>query len=476
MNSIKNILLNLLENSIDYLTEVDSLPIGVSKSKKELIDKIDSVLPFEGEDFSTSLEKLSSGVKSGLIGNRNPRYFGFVLAGTTPAALAADWLTSLWNQNGQVYNSSPAASIIEEIVGSWLLELLSLPNDSSFGFVTGGQMANFTAINIARNTVLERNGWNFDNEGMQEAPLVFIYCADVCHGTILSAIRMSGFGERNIVPVSTDSEGRMIISDLEKKLEKHYGPKIICSQAGNVNTGSFDSFTAISKLANQHDAWHHIDGAFGLWARTSPLFSDITSGIEKADSWAVDAHKWLSVPFDAGMIITKHKESLASIKKARCSYSGIQDDSMRDGSQWVPENSRRARGFVLYATIRNFGKKGIQEIVEKNCSSARKIAELLDAFDDTRIINKIHLNQVLCRIEPKGVKNLETFHLKVAQRIQDEGKCWLGTSVWKKITVLRMSFTNIYISNEDIRITVDSIRKAVVYVLENENHISSNLK
>lgn len=469
MISEKDKLLKIIENSIEYLNDVDSLPIGVNESKKELISKIDTKLPENGEDFTTALEKLSSGAKSGLIGNRNPRYFGYVLAGTTPTALAADWLTSIWNQNAQVFNSSPAASIFEEVVASWLLELLSLPSDSSIGFVTGGQMANFTAINIARNAVLEQSGWDFDKNGMQGAPIVSIYCADVCHGTILSAIRMNGFGEKNIVPIPTDSEGRMILSDLKERLNKHQGPKIICSQAGNVNTGSFDSFEEISQLANDFNAWHHVDGAFGLWARTSSQFSDLTKGIDKADSWTVDAHKWLSVPFDSGMIITKHKESLANIKKARCAYSGMQDDSKRDGSQWVPENSRRARGFVLYAAIRNLGKKGIREIVENNCNSARQLAQLLDSFSDVKIVNEIHLNQVLCRLEPKGVKDLDKFNSKVARRIQDIGVCWLGTSVWNGLTVLRMSLTNIYTSTNDIKITVESIRHAVDYILEHDD-------
>lgn len=466
MISTKDRLLKIIESSIDYLSDVDSLPIGVNESKKELVSKIDTKLPENGEDFTTALEKLSSGAKKGLIGNRNPRYFGYVLAGTTPTALAADWLTSIWNQNAQVFNSSPAASIFEEIVASWLLDLLSLPADSSLGFVTGGQMANFTAINIARNTILEQSGWDFDIYGMQGAPFVSIYCADVCHGTILSAIRMNGFGEKNIVPISTDSEGRMIVTDLEDKLSKHQEPKIICSQAGNVNTGSFDSFEEISRLANKYKAWHHVDGAFGLWARASHQFSNLTLGVDKADSWTVDAHKWLSVPFDSGMIITKHKESLSNIKKARCAYSGLQDDSKRDGSQWVPENSRRARGFVLYASIRNLGKRGIQEIVENNCSLARQLAKMLESVSYVRIVNEIHLNQVLCRLEPSGVDDLDAFQCKVAQRIQDEGICWLGTSVWNGMTVLRMSLTNMYTSAEDIKITVDSIRKAVDYVLE----------
>ncbi len=413
--------------------------------------------------------KLSDGVKAGLIGNRNPRYFGFVLAGTTPTAMAADWLTSLWNQNAQVYNSSPAAAIFEEIVISWLLELLSLPKDLSIGFVTGGQMANFTAINIARNSVLESYGWDFDKNGIQGAPLISFYCADVCHGTILSAIRMNGFGEINIISITTDSEGRMIISDLGEKLSINKGPKIICSQAGNVNTGSFDFFEEIAILAQKHNAWHHIDGAFGLWARVSPQFAEVTKGINKADSWTVDAHKWLSVPFDSGMIITKHKESLANIKKARCVYSGGQDYLQRDGSQWIPENSRRARGFVLYAALRNFGKEGLQEIIDRNCNSARYLAEMLDSLPYASIINKIHLNQVLCRLEPEGVNDLNLFHQKVAKRIQDVGSCWLGTSNWNGLTVLRMSLTNIYTSSEDIQITFDSIRNAVKSVLEQDD-------
>ncbi len=455
------ILSEVAEQAIGYLKGIDSAPIGVNKSKDEILSRIDTRLPVKGEDAFVSLAKLSDGVKAGLLGNQNSRFFGFVMGGTSPTALAADWLTTTWNQCAFMYNSSPAAAIFEEIVMAWLLELLSLPKYSSIGFVTGGQMANFTAINIARNTILERWGWDFDKNGMQGAPLISIYCANVCHGTLLSAIRMNGFGENNIIKIDTDSEGRMIVSDLEEKLKNNKGPKIICSQAGNVNTGSFDSFEEIAVLVQKHNAWHHVDGAFGLWARATPLFSEITRGIERADSWTVDAHKWLSVPFDTGMIITRHKESLASIKKVRCAYSGKQDDSLRDCSQWGPENSKRARGFVLYATIRNFGKEGIQEIIERNCNLARQLAKMLDSLPYASVLNKVHLNQVLCHLKPEEVNDLDLFHQKVAKRIQEEGSCWLGTSVWSGLTVLRISITNLYTSAEDIQITFDSIKKAV---------------
>lgn len=463
------ILSEVAKQAIGYLKNIDSAPIGVNKSKDEILSGIDTKLPVKGEDALVSLEKLSDGVRAGLLGNQNPRFFGFVMGGTSPTALAAEWLTTVWNQCAFMYNSSPAAAIFEEIVMSWLLELLVLPKDSSIGFVTGGQMANFTAINIARNTVLERCDWDFNKNGMQGAPLISIYCADVCHGTLLSAFRMNGFGENNIIKIDTDSEGRMIVTDLEEKLKSSTGPKIICSQAGNVNTGSFDSFEEIADLAQKHNAWHHVDGAFGLWARVTPVFSEITKGMEKADSWTVDAHKWLSVPFDSGMIITKHKESLATIKKVRCTYSGKQDDSLRDCSQWGPENSKRARAFVLYATIRNFGKEGIQEIIKKNCDLARQLAEMLDSISYASVLNKVHLNQVLCHLKPEGVNDLDLFHQKVAKRIQQEGSCWLGTSVWKGLTVLRISITNLYTSAEDIQLTFDSIRNAVEYVLKNDN-------
>ncbi len=463
-----NILSVVSEQAIEFLNGINSVPIGVTKSKDEILSRIDTKLPIQGEDVSVSLAKLSDGVKAGLIGNQTPRFFGFVMGGTSTAAIAADWLTSAWNQCAFMYNSSPSAAIFEEVVMGWLLDLLSLPKDSSIGFVTGGQMANFTAINIARNTILEKYGWDFDKNGLQGAPFISIYVASVCHGTLLSAIRMNGFGENNIVKIETDAEGQMIVSDLEEKHKGNSGPKIICSQAGNVNTGSFDSFEEIASLAKEHNVWHHVDGAFGLWARVTPRYSGLTEGIEKADSWTVDAHKWLSVPFETGMIITRHKESLASIKKVRCAYSGKQDDSLRDCSQWGPENSKRSRAFVLYATIRNLGKEGIQEIIERNCDQAIQLSDMLDSLPYASIVNKIHLNQVLCRLNPEGVTDLDLFHQKVAKRTQEEGTCWLGTSVWGGLTVLRVSITHLYTSAEDIQITFEAIKRAVDYMLENE--------
>jgi glutamate/tyrosine decarboxylase-like PLP-dependent enzyme len=449
------------QSAVQYRNSLSDRPVGVLATRDDLESFLDAVLPESGESPETAIQTLMAGVEKGLISSAGPRYFGFVVGGSSPVSVAADWLTSSWDQNAQVYASSPAASVIEDIVARWLLELLSLPKDSGVGFVTGTQMAHLTALTVARNTVLKAHGWDAPADGLQGSPHIQILCGDCVHATVLSAVSMMGLGVRNIRRIPADGEGRIRLDAFRQALDSCTGPVIVCVQAGNVNTGAFDPIADIVALSRKRGAWVHVDGAFGLWAAASPGFAHLLSGAAQADSWATDAHKWLNVPYDSGIVAIRDSDAHRALKNARCSYAGPQDSGLRDGSQWVPENSRRARGFVLYAALRNLGRKGVANIVEQCCGLARLFASELARVPDVRILNEVVLNQVLFRVEPAGTADPDALNASVAGRIQRLGVCWIGTTEWQGKTALRVSVSNSTTTDADVRLSVDSVAESI---------------
>ncbi len=444
----------------DYRERVAAMPVAMSHTADELLAHVRAELPDDGESPEDALRALVAAVEPGLTHTANPRYFGFVIGGSTPASVAADWLTSAWDQSGQAFATSPAAAVIEDVVSRWLLDLLRLPADCGVGLVTGGQMANFTALAAARNAVLRQHGWDPDTGGLQGAPPITVLSGECSHATVHTAIRLAGLGTRNVVTVPADDQGRMHPDALETALDACAGPTIVCVQAGNVNTGAFDPFPRVAALASSRGAWLHVDGAFGLWAAASPRFRYLCDGVEEADSWAVDAHKWLNVPYDSGIVIIRDRDAHRRLKTARCSYAGTAAADRRDGSQWVPENSRRARAFVLYAALRNFGRQGVQRLVERCCDAASSFASRLAALPDARLLNDVVLNQVLCRFEPAGVEDVDRFNADVAERVQRDGVCWLGTTRWQDRTALRISVSNWQTTLADVETSVASIAAA----------------
>lgn len=365
------------------------------------------------------------------------------------------------DQNAQVYGTSPAAAVIEDVVAKWVLELLGLPASASVGFVTGAQMANFTALTVARNKVLTDQGWDFDSQGLQGAPHLRVLCSAACHGTVRSAIRLMGLGSQNIQTVAADEEGRMDAKAFEHTLKAYGGPTIVCAQAGNVNTGAFDPIADIAAMARARGAWLHVDGAFGMWAAASPSLRHLVTGLELADSWATDAHKWLNVPYDSGLVIVRQPETHLQLKVEQCSYAGTTRVGHRNGSEWVPENSRRARGFVLYASLRCLGKSGVRRIIENSCEMAGLFATELIKLPDVQVLNKVVLNQLLFRIISTSVSEDNDFHSSIAQRIQQTGVCWIGTTLWGGQTVLRISVSNWATTAADVRMSVECIKEAI---------------
>jgi glutamate/tyrosine decarboxylase-like PLP-dependent enzyme len=440
---MRTLLHSIADRVADFLESLPSRRVGAVASHDELLAALDKPLPDSAVPIDTVLNDLWRDVERGLVASAGPRYFGFVIGGVTPASLVADWLTSAWDQNAQAYATSPAAAVVEEVVARWLLDLLRLPAGASVGLVTGCQMANFTALSAARNAVLARAGWDLETHGLFGAPRIRVLMSDEAHATVKNALRMIGIGESDLHVVPSDDEGCMRLDELEEQVGRANGsPMIISVQAGNVNSGAFEPIGAIADLVGNRDAWVHVDGAFGLWAAVSPDRRHLLEGLDRADSWATDAHKWLNVPYDSGMVIVKRPAEHRSLKTARCSYVGSEREGRRDGSSWAPENSRRARAFVLYAAIRAAGRSGVRSIVENCCERASQFADEASRLPFARILNQVVLNQVLIRFDPPDVGDLETFHEAVAAEIQRRGVSWLGTTRWKGRAALRVSVTN----------------------------------
>lgn len=453
------------DHAADFLESLPDRPIGGTGTPAEVLRALDRPLPETGIPAERVIRELVNDVGPGLVATGSPRFFGFVMSGATPASLMTDWLTSTWDQNAQVYATSPAAAAVEVVTARWLLEILGLPAESSVGFVTGCQMANFTALATARNTVLERAGWDFDQHGLVGAPPVTIFLSECAHGTVRSALRLAGFGSAQIREIAADAEGRLDTRALAEAIRRATGqPMILSLQAGNVNTGAFESFAAIADLVRTENAWVHVDGAFGLWASASPELKGRLCGVERADSWATDAHKWLNVPFDSGLVIIRDAAQHRRLKTRRCAYAGGEAEDRRDGSTWVPENSRRARAFVLYAALRELGRSGVGAIVERCCRLARQFAAGAAQLPHAQVLNEVVLNQVLVRLAPPDGVDGEAWHRAITAQLQEEGRCWLGTTVWRGETVLRLSLCNRTTTEADIALTLEALARAIGHV------------
>jgi glutamate/tyrosine decarboxylase-like PLP-dependent enzyme len=433
-------------HAADYLNRQPGRHVGARATRAELMAALRNPLHAQGEDPGAVIDLLAAQAGRGAVATGSPRYFGFVVGGAYPVALAADWLATAWDQNAGIYALSPLASVLEEVAAEWLLELFDLPREAQVGFVTGCQMANFTCLAAARHAVLRRVGWDVEADGLQGAPRVNIVTSAESHVTIDVALRYLGFGVRAQHRVDTDAQGRMSAGKLDALLATLDGPTIICAQAGNVNTGAFDPLQDIALAAKAHGAWLHVDGAFGLWARASRAHGVLADGIELADSWATDAHKWLNVPYDCGVAIVRHAEDHRAAMTSAAAYLIQSDGEERDAVDWVPEFSRRARGIPTYAALRTLGGDGVEALVDGCCARARQIAGELASADGVRVLNDVVLNQVLVRFDDDD----ETTRAVVAG-VQQEGTCWLSGTTWHGMAAMRIALSNWSTSAEDAR-------------------------
>jgi glutamate/tyrosine decarboxylase-like PLP-dependent enzyme len=442
-------------HAMAYLDGLPERPVSVRASLTDLRTALGGPLPARPLPPDQVVAALAAAVEPGVVASSSGRYFGFVVGGATPAALAADWLTSVWDQNAGLYVLGPAASVVEETASAWLIELLGLPAPTSVGFVTGGQMANFTALATAVRDVLHRIGWDVDTDGLWGAPRVRVIVGEGRHGTIDRALRLLGMGTGSIVAVPMDGQGRMIVPALAQALAGSDGPTIVCAQAGSVNTGAIDPMGEICDLAHRSGAWVHVDGAFGLWAAASPRLRPMLAGVERADSWAMDAHKWLNVPYDSGLVLCAHPAAHRAAMGVRASYLVHAEGGERDALEYNPEHSRRARGFAVYAAIRALGGTGIADLVERSCALARRFADRLSAAG-VEVLNEVVLNQVLVRFRAAGGDH-DAYTRRVLDLLQDDGTCWMSGTTWNGMAAVRISVSNWSTDQDDVDRSVAAI-------------------
>ncbi len=398
----------------------------------------------------------------GLMQVTHPRFFGWVMGGSSPVAVAADWLASAWGQNAGMHHTSPASAAIEETASGWLLDILDLPRDAAVGFASGGTMANFTALAAARGALLRRVGWDCEALGLFGAPQVHVFVGDDVHTSVLSALRYLGFGTERLIRVDTDMQGRMLAEDLALRCKACDGAKLIIVQAGQINTGAFDPFVEIAEIAEQAGAWLHVDGAFGLWARADPKMCAMTNGMERADSWVVDGHKWLQVPFDSGYAIVRDSAALQSAMAITASYLPAQDPNDRVPSYLVPELSRRARGLPTWAALKSLGRTGVIEMVRLHCSLARQLADDLRAAPGIRVMNEVVLNQIILRFgdDADGLETRRSMSRAVIALLVEEGVIFVGGSDWRGEWVMRISVICGATTAQDTKVAAHAILAA----------------
>jgi len=446
MTDVRELLRRTAELAADYLDTLGERPVFPQVSPDELREALGGPLPDEPLPAEQVVDELAAAAEPGVVALGSGRYFGFVIGGELPAALAADWLTSAWDQNAGLYAGGPSASVVEQVTREWLVDLLGLPAESSIGFVTGTQLAHVTGLAAARWHVLDAVGWDVGANGLNGAPPLRVLVGEKRHVTVDRALRLLGLGAPTVV--AADSQGRLVPEALREALGD--GPTIVCAQAGEVNTGAFDPLPEIADACEAAGAWLHVDGAFGIWAAVSPRLRHLVAGLERADSWTTDAHKWLNVPYDSGIVLCRHPESHRAAMTTAAAYL-IQDagaQRVRDEVDWVPEFSRRARGFSVYAALRSLGRSGLVELVERCCDGATRFAERIVELDGVELLNEVVLNQVLFRFASDEQTD------DVLARVQASGRIWLSGTTWDGRKAIRVSVSNWQTTDEEIDLAV----------------------
>ncbi|WP_336207657.1 pyridoxal phosphate-dependent decarboxylase family protein [Nonomuraea sp. LPB2021202275-12-8] len=456
----------LLDRAVDHalahLAGLGDRHAAAEATPAELRTLLDAPLPVHPTDPAEVIDLLAEAGRRGTVASPGPRYFGFVIGGSLPVALAADWMVSAWDQNAAAYTPGPAASVIEEVCARWLVELYDLPRETSVGFVTGGQMATFTGLAAARHHLLDRHGWDVSERGLSGAPEVTVLASAERHASVDRALRFLGFGSAGIRDLACDADGAVDPAALRGELERTRSPAIVCLQAGNINTGAVDPIAEASALAREHapGAWVHVDGAIGLWAAASRRLRP--AGLELADSWSTDAHKWLNVPFDCGIALCAHPAShraAMGISAVAAPYVVLSEQT-RDQIDWNPEWSRRARSVPVYAALRALGRDGVAELVERTCELARRFAAQLGGVPGVEVLNRVLLNQVLVAFRADDGDH-DTLTRNVVEAVQREGTCWLGGTVWRGRYAMRISVSNWSTTEDDVDRSVQAIMGAL---------------
>ncbi len=431
--------------AICYLEGLDARGVAPTAAALAALTLLDGPLPERPCDPHAVIALLDDVASPASVAMAGPRFFGFVIGGALPVTVAASWLATAWDQNSAIYRATPATAQIEATAMRWTLDVLGLPPQCGAAFVTGATVANFSALAAARHAVLERAGWNVEGDGLFGAPPITVIVSDEVHPSVTKALGMLGLGRSRVTHVPVDGQGRMRIDQFPALV----GPTIVCTQVGNVNTGSADPIADIVDLASAADAWVHVDGAFGLWAAASPKYAHLTSGMESADSWATDAHKWLNVPYDSGLAIVRDPHALQAAMAITAAYLPTAS-SQRNPADFTPELSRRARGVEVWAALRQLGRAGVAELVERCCAHAARFATQLSAAG-FEILNDVVLNQVLVAFGDSATTQ------RIIEAVQADGTCWAGITEWQGRTAMRISVSSWATTTADVDLSVMAI-------------------
>jgi glutamate/tyrosine decarboxylase-like PLP-dependent enzyme len=423
-----------------------------------LLDAFGGPTPEAGSDSHTVIERLARAADPGLTGSAGARFFGWVIGASHPVGIAADWLTSVWGQNGASYHSSPANAVAEHVAARWLVDILRLPPTCAVGFTTGATMAQVVCIAAARNELLRRVGWDVEADGMFGAPPISVCVGEEAHASVFLALRYLGFGERRVIRIAADGSGRMLARALRAAIAQVSGPLLVIAQAGHINTGAFDPFDAIAEATHARGGWLHVDGAFGLWARACPATAHLAAGAERADSWGADGHKWLQVPYDAGYAFVRDAAAHRRAMSTAAGYLPPPVNGVTDPSDTVPELSRRARGFATWALIAALGRRGIADMVGRHCDLARRMAQRLARHDGVHVLNDVELNQFVVRFGSEGPSAAsDEATRRTIGRVQADGVCFVAGATWRGVVVMRVSVISWPTTDADVDRSADAI-------------------
>jgi glutamate/tyrosine decarboxylase-like PLP-dependent enzyme len=442
--------------ALEYLEGLDRRPVAASTHGAQLRERMESRLANGGLPADQVIAELVHAADPGIVASTGGRFFAWVIGGALPSALAADWLTATWDQNAALAASGPAAGLVEEIAGGWLKEILGLPAEASFAFVTGCQMAHVTCMAAARHALLEKCGWNVEEQGLCGAPRIRILSSDQRHGSFERAVRLLGLGTASVDYLETGADGRLAPDALAEGLARSNAPTIVLLQAGEINTGVCDPFAELIPIAHRHEAWVHVDGAFGLWAAASPRYRHLVDGVELADSWATDGHKWLNVPQDCGYAFVRHPEPHRASVSHRASYL-IHDTEMRDQMDWNPEWSRRARGFSTYAALRELGRDGVAALIDGCCAHALAIVDGIGRLYGAQVLWRPSLNQGLVRFLDPGGADHDRRTDEVIAAINATGEAFFSGTTWRGLRAMRVSVCNARTAGADVERAIRAV-------------------
>lgn len=450
------------QHAFAFLNNLDNAPVGATIDVQALRQQLNKPLADSGLPPEQVITELVRDVSGGLIGSAGGRFFGWVIGGAVPAALAADWLTATWDQNGALYATSPAAAVVEEIAGAWLKDILRLPAHASFALVSGCQMAHATCLAAARHAVLAERDWDVEQRGLYGAPPIRILTSSQRHGSFERAVRLLGLGREQVVCLTSDVNDRLEPAALQKALEADSSaPTIVLLQAGDINIGAFDDFESLIPIAKRYRAWVHVDGAFGLWAAASPQYRQLVKGVEAADSWATDGHKWLNVPFDSGYAFIANPDAHRASMSHRAPYLTHQEDA-RDEMDWNPEWSRRARGFSTYAALRQLGRDGVAELIDRCCHHAHEIVMGIGNLEGAEVLWEPVINQGLVRfLDPSGEEDHDRRTDEVIAAIVASGEAFFGGTTWRGKRAMRVSVCNWRTSPADVQRSINSVAQVL---------------